>query len=595
MTSVAHAGPLSRGPAVLAGRFTTRRLPTSIWLALWAAVAAAETAALLPLLDGAYTKIPAVYVVMRLVGGSFAVCGLIAWRRRPDNRTGPLMTATGFGFFVTPLLTQIDSPVALTVAYWLPDIWLLFFLMILLTSLTGGRLRTRLDRLIVAVTAVVLLVPLRLLFHDIEGNLFLVDPNPRLAEAMGTAQRLVVVGVILVTVAVIAARFRAASPARRRALLPSVAGAACLVLWLPVLVRDFLRGYRFVLAGQAIDWVVAITVAIVPLVFLAGLLRSRLARGELADLFRTLREMRPAQLQTALGHAIGDPSLVIAYRRPGRGLENADGETVALPTPDDDRSAVWVERDGRQVAALVYDTSLDDDPELVEAAQAAAATALENWELHAEVQAHLAELRESRERIIAAGDAERRRIERNLHDGAQQRLVLLAMQMSTIQRQIRADPASAEQLVTSAGNELARSLAELRELARGLHPAALDHGLDVALEALTVSSAVPTTVEMEPGPRMPEPVALAAYFVTSEALTNVAKYARATCATVRVTRPQGQVVVEVTDDGVGGADPTRGTGLRGLRDRVEALGGSLRVDDAPTGGTVVTAHLPLSP
>jgi signal transduction histidine kinase len=168
------------------------------------------------------------------------------------------------------------------------------------------------------------------------------------------------------------------------------------------------------------------------------------------------------------------------------------------------------------------------------------------------------------------------------------------MQLSLIQQRIRADPAGAEQLMTSAGDELARSLAELRELARGLHPAALDHGLDVALEALTVSSALPTTVEIQPGPRMPEPVALAAYFVTSEALTNAAKHARATQAMVRVTRPHGRVIVEITDDGIGGADPTEGTGLRGLRDRVEALGGNLQVRDGPTGGTVVTAHLPLS-
>jgi hypothetical protein len=176
-------------------------------------------------------------------------------------------------------------------------------------------------------------------------------------------------------------------------LLPSVAGAACLVLWSPVLVRDYLRGYRFVLTAQAIDWVVAITVAVVPVVFLAGLLRSRLARGGLADLFRTLRDLQPAQLQTALGHAVGDPSLVIAYRRPDSALQDADGRTVPLPEPDSGRSVAWVELDGRPVAALVHDASLDEDPELIEAAQAAVAMALENRDLHASVQAHLAELR----------------------------------------------------------------------------------------------------------------------------------------------------------------------------------------------------------
>jgi signal transduction histidine kinase len=581
MTSAALAGTW-RSAAVR--RFTARRIPAALWLTLWAAVVAVEVAALLPLLDGAYTKLPAVYVVMRLVGGSFAVCGLIAWRRRPDNRSGPLMTATGFGFFLTPLLTQIDSPVAYTLAYWLPDIWLLFFVMVLLTLLTGGRLRTTADRVIVGAVAVVLLVPARLLFLDVDGNLLLIDPNPRLATMFGTAQRVVLLVALLATVTVIAARFRTASPAGRRALLPSVAGAACLIAWTPVLVRDYLRGYRFVLTAQALDWIVAITVAIVPLVFLTGLLRSRLARGGLVDLFGSLREMPPAKLRPALARVIGDPGLVIGYRRPDGGLQDADGATVVAP---DDRSVAWVERHGTPVAALFYDRALDDDPELIEAVQAAVALTLENRQLQTE-------LRTSRERIIAAGDAERRRIERNLHDGAQQRLVMLSLQLSQAQRRLRADPAGAEELLTSAGDELARSLSELRELARGIHPAELDHGLDIALETLTIRSAVPTTVEVESGPRIPEPVAFAVYFVTSEALANIAKYAAATRASVRVTRPPGLVVVEITDDGVGGADPTRGTGLRGLVDRVEALGGHLRVGDAPTGGTTVTARLPLT-
>ena len=188
------------------------------------------------------------------------------------------------------------------------------------------------------------------------------------------------------------------------------------------------------------------------------------------------------------------------------------------------------------VAALVYDRSLDDDPELVEAVGGAATIALENRLLHAEADARLAELQASRERIITAADAERRRIERNLHDGAQQRLVTLALQLSLIQRRIRDDPGDAEQLVASASDELARSLAELRELARGIHPAALDQGLEHALDALALRSAVPTELVVEPGPRLPGPVEFAAYFVASEALANVAKYAQASAAIVRVHR-----------------------------------------------------------
>ena len=251
-----------------------------------------------------------------------------------------------------------------------------------------------------------------------------------------------------------------------------------------------------------------------------------------------------------------------------------------------------VKRDGELVAALIYDRSLDDDPELVEAVGGAAAIALENQQLHAEAENRLAEVRASRERVISAGDAERRRIERNLHDGAQQRLVTLALQLSLIGRRIRDDPSDAERLVTSASDELAQSLEELRELARGIHPAALDQGLDVALDALARRSEVPTTVSYEPGPRLPEPVAFAAYFVASEALANVAKYAHASAATVSLRRTATGVVVEITDDGVGGADPARGSGLRGLADRVEALDGRLTVSSPPGAGTVITAEMP---
>jgi signal transduction histidine kinase len=322
-------------------------------------------------------------------------------------------------------------------------------------------------------------------------------------------------------------------------------------------------------------------------------LRSRLARGALTDLFPRLRTIRPGELQAALARALGDPALLIAFPLPdGRTYVDATGAIVSLPVADGERSVAVVERDGGQVAVLVYDSSLDDDPELVEAIGGAAALALENARLQAEAQAGLAELQASRERIIAAAHAERRRLERDLHDGAQQRLVTLALQLSLIGRQIHRDPVDAEHLLTSAGNELAQSLAELRELARGIHPAALDHGLGTALDSLVRRAAVPTTLVVEPGDRLPEPVEFAAYFVASEALTNIAKYAEATSATVRVTREDGLAVLAISDDGVGGADPGQGSGLRGLTDRVAALGGRLRVDSPAGGGTVVTAELP---
>ena len=309
-----------------------------------------------------------------------------------------------------------------------------------------------------------------------------------------------------------------------------------------------------------------------------------------------MKAMHPADLRAALARALGDPALVIAYPVAGtHAFVDSEDQPVTLPVADRDRSVAMVERDGEVVAALIYDRSLDDDPQLVEAVGGAAAIALENQQLHVEAENRLAEVRASRERIIAAGDAERRRIERNLHDGAQQRLVTLALQLSLIGRQIRHNPADAEQLVTSASDELALSLDELRGLARGIHPAALDQGLDIALDALAMRSAVPTTVSCESGTRLPEPVAFAAYFVASEALANIAKYAHATAATVRLVRTGVGAVIEITDDGVGGADPALGSGLRGLADRVEALDGTLRVSSPEGVGTVVTAELPCRP
>ena len=241
---------------------------------------------------------------------------------------------------------------------------------------------------------------------------------------------------------------------------------------------------------------------------------------------------------------------------------------------------------------LVHDAALTYEPYLLEVVCAAANVAFERERLQAELGARVAQIQASRERIVAAGDAERRRLERNLHDGAQQRLVGIALQLRLIRNRVRGDPA-AEQLVSTMSDQLALSLAELRELARGIHPAALEHGLAAALDSLASRSTVATTVSYEPPDRFPEPVELAAYFVASEALANVSKYAQATSVTMRVWRAGRVASIEIADDGIGGAHEAIGSGLRGLADRVEALDGSLRVTSPPGAGTVVTAELPL--
>jgi PAS domain S-box-containing protein len=214
--------------------------------------------------------------------------------------------------------------------------------------------------------------------------------------------------------------------------------------------------------------------------------------------------------------------------------------------------------------------------------------------LNAELRDRLEDLAASRARIVTAGDVERRRLERNLHDGAQQRLVSLALSLRIALGQVDGDPSGARATLTAAAEELTLALAELRELARGLHPAVLtDRGLQAAVEMLAGRSPVPITLDAMPERRLPEPVEAAAYYLIAEALTNVAKYAQAGTASVRVAEHDGTVLVKVSDDGIGGADAAAGSGLRGLADRVEALGGSLTVTSPSGGGTVLRAELPL--
>ncbi len=560
------------------------------WAALWAATAVTSLAALLPVLLDRGPPVPGYSVIHTLSGVSFAACGLIAWRRRPDSRAGRLLTAAGFGVLVAPILRQVDSPAAFTLAVLVGELWILPFVALILSFVTGGRLVSTSDAMLVGAffTGLFVLQLAVLLFLEHPDNVLLAVPDAGIASALDKVRMGILIAASVAVVVVVAERWRRASAPRRRALLPSVAGSLCGALyaaWLTCLVLEA--------PVLPLVWVLNAALLTVPAALLLGLLRSRLARGGLADLFRELGTLRGVRLEAGLARVLGDPSLVLAYRVPGeRSHLDGRGRPVVVPPPGADRGAAPVERDGRELGSLIYDASLDDDPELVEAVAAAAALALDDARLQAESEDRLAELRASRERIVAAGDAERRRLERNLHDGAQQRLVSVALQLRLIQSRIRTDPETAEQLIGTVGDELSRSLEELRELARGIHPAVLNHGLRAALESLASRASVATTVRYEGPRRLPEPVELAAYFVVCEALANVAKYAQAGEVTVRVTHRDARVVVEVADDGVGGADESAGSGLQGLADRVAALDGTLRILSPPGEGTVVTAELP---
>jgi signal transduction histidine kinase len=290
-----------------------------------------------------------------------------------------------------------------------------------------------------------------------------------------------------------------------------------------------------------------------------------------------------------LAESLGDHTVSIAYWLPDRErFVDEFGRPVELPEPGTGRAWTAVDRDGRRVAAIIHDASLDTSPELVMAAAAASSLALDNERLKADLQARVEELRLSRLRIMEAGDAARRRIERDLHDGAQQQLVSLALDLRMLKARLK-DPA-----IDDLSARLATALAELRELARGIHPAILtDRGLTPAINSLADRGTVPIETDVEELERLPAPVEAAAYFLVAEALTNVARYAEASSARVEVRRDGEELVVEVVDDGVGGVDPSVGTGLRGLDDRVAAVGGTLEIDSPIGGGTRVRARIPV--
>jgi signal transduction histidine kinase len=584
------ARPIAHRRVARLGRLTAPTRSPWFWAALWAAAVVATFAALVPVLFDREPHMAANDVIGVLSGFSFAACGLVAWRRRRDSAVGPLLTIAGFGSLAPSILVQWDSPVAFTLVVLLGELWIMAYAALILGFANGGRLTSRIDVVIVQTFFVglfVLQVAVMLFLPD-DRNLLLVWPDADVARTLTRIQFGVLAAASLAVAGLTAHRWRIASRPRRRALLPSLGGSLSALLYSANLIT--------LIAGSPSTLIMTLLNAAlltVPAALLWGVLRSRLALAGLPDLFRELETLRGARLEAGLADALGDPELVLAYRVPGqRAFIDGAGRPVDPPGPDSGRTAAPIERDGRELGMLVHDASLDEDPELVSAVAATAAIALDDARLRAESDDRLAELRASRERLVTAGDAERRRLERDLHDGAQQRLVSVALQLRMIQGHIRSDPELAERLVTSAAVELSRSLEELRELARGIHPAVLNHGLKAALQALASRSPVPATVSCPAAERLPEPVELAAYFVACEALANVAKYAHATSASIRVSRRDGAVAIEIADDGVGGADESAGTGLQGLADRVAALDGTLRVLSPPGEGTVVTAELP---
>jgi signal transduction histidine kinase len=549
---------------------------------------------------------PLTWVLADLVPGIvFLVAGLVAWERRPDTRVGPLMVAISLAWYVGTYGASTDPRLGI-VAHAFQG-YFLALLAWLVLAYPSGRLRDPVSRLVVVAWLALLVARsgFRLAVNRPSTDYDLTEPAEidryvrdislrDGGDAIFAALMAVLAAVVLV---LIVRRLVTETGAGRRVAAPILAGGIALAIGVIVQVAAVATAGSFAERTFAWDLSQALNIAaltVVAIAFAVGVARARLARGSVADLVVQLGDApdRPV-LRDVLARALRDPSLEIAYAVPETSrFVDAAGRDVALPTSNDpDRAMTRLEGGGSTVAVLIHDPALSDQPELVRSVAAATRLAIENERLAAEVRTQLEEVRASRARIVVAGDAERRRVERDLHDGAQQRLVTLALALQMARGQV--DPtAEVAGSLDRAGHELELALAELRELARGLHPTVLtEEGLAVAVEALADRTPLPVTVRAPTERYRPE-VEATAYFVVAEALTNVVKYAKANAVTLSIQRRNGILAVEVIDDGVGGADVSRGSGLRGLDDRVAAIGGTLQVRSVAGEGTVIRADIP---
>jgi signal transduction histidine kinase len=558
----------------------------------------------------ALTAVPALHpsdppervAVTLLIGLGFVASGLIAWERRPLNGLGKLMTLLGFALLARKFQFGEPGDWTFTAGFLVRDVPWVVFGHIVLAYPTGTLTRRRERAFAVVAYAAALLLPLAaLLMHDpapgdeVAGaSAIAIAPSEEAFDALRQVEYFVIYGLLpMVLLALIGAKLAEASPRARKMYAPLLLfGVVLAIRGLVEAIFSF--GDPSETAETALFWTgqgmeVALGLALVVSVF-----RVIKARATLADALAELHGVSPTEVRAALARALRDPELDVAFWMPERQeYVDASGARYDFPVDDPRRAITGIKgADGEPIAALVHDAALEDEPALVRDAAAAARLALENARLQAELRAQLALVRESRARIVAAGDEERRRIERDLHDGAQQRLVALGLELRAAQRRLGPDGTELGEVLGAAVDELQRALDDLRELAQGVHPSVLtQNGLGPALQSLAARTPVPVEIAQTPAERLPAPVEATAYFVACEALANAVKHAQASRITISAAQENGRLVVEVADDGVGGAD-RNGSGLRGLADRLEARGGRLRVESRKGEGTKVIGELP---
>jgi PAS domain S-box-containing protein len=647
------------------------------------------------------------------VSSSFILAGLIGWTMRPQNRTGMLMVAVGFGVLIG-VLGEANHPIPFTLGALFGSLFIAAFVHLLLAYPSGRLLSRRARVLVGAGYTIAFLAPLaESMFaapekckpHACPDNLVLVSHDRAAHVVATTVWTAASVLLFAAVVMLLLGRWRETTPGLRR-ILRSVylfGGLSIVLLAIGFVITPF-SGVGATIVSVAL----IATFTTVPFIFLAGLLGTAIARGAgVGAIFSSVPERAsPGEVQEGLRSALRDETAVVAYwYEEDEHYVDVEGNRLDLPEDTRRRVVTRLDYGDQPVAAIVHDAALLQEPELLEGVANAARIALERDKLLVEVRAraqryrallqampdlmfrisrdgryisynapserdlvngevvgkllwdrlptdladrvldsgraalagdpgvieyHLdfedgsrrhyegrfaasgddeflmivreiterkqqqEELEASRQRIVAAGDAARRKLERNLHDGAQQRLVSLSLSLRLAQNQVAKSPVRAEELLEASREELMQALEELRELARGIHPAVLtDRGLEAALEALAGRAALPVEIDCVPDVELPPPVEAAAYYVVSEALANITKYAGASAVKVSIGQVDGYALIEVVDDGVGGADPTLGSGLSGLSDRVVSLNGKLVIDSPPGAGTRIRAEIPL--
>jgi signal transduction histidine kinase len=536
------------------------------------------------------------------VGVATVLAGMLAWTARPDSRAGPALVAIGGLWFLGAFGYGTDMALVDYVGFPLQG-WHDVLLVALLLAVTPGGLRERPAQVIAAgaLASHALLALARLLLRPpLDLTSCLCVPNritgvtdPGAYETTVRIASVAEAGFALAALVVVGLRWHRASAPARRTLAPLLGAAVATT----ALVTYNRVATRVVTAPVEPSHAMLVAMAAmriaIPAAIVFSLARGRRARTRVADVVISLDDRGLAGGSAAMRSALADPSLRL-LRRGGHGYVDGDGRPASLPAPGDRLAATLLERDGEVLGALVHDAALREEPELLDAVAAAARLALHNERLAAAVRAQLDEVQASRQRIVAAGEAERARLERDLHDGAQQRLVALALRLRGIERRAgdSGDVALADAL-DAAATELDAALADIRELARGIRPPVLqEQGLGAALEALAGRLPLPVATDLRLEDRLPDVVEATAYFAASEALANALKHADARSIRLTAAVEDGELVLRVSDDGRGGADADGGSGLVGLRDRLEALRGSLAVDSPAEAGTTLVARIP---